>query len=104
MLGIPFVFILGFMIKKPRYSLVWNICALALLAVVGLYGYRLIHLPERVQEREIVSSGAALVAEGKYDEAIAQFEKLGELGKPVEMQQKAIELKLFSSASFKHEV
>lgn len=88
MLGIPFVFILGFMVKKPRYSLIWNICALLLLLVVGVFGYRLIHLPERVQEREIVSSGAALVAEGKYDEAIAKFEKLDDLGKPILMKEK----------------
>ena len=66
MLGIPFIFIMGFMVKKPRYSLVWNVCAAVLLVIIGTYGYYLIHLPERIQVREIVTSGAALVANGQY--------------------------------------
>jgi len=88
MLGIPFIFLLGYMVKKPRYSIIWNICALGLLALIGVYGYYLVHLPERIQVREIISSGAALVAEGKYDEAISKFEKLDELGKPIQMKEK----------------
>ena len=91
MLGIPFIFIMGFMVKKPRYSLVWNVCAAVLLVIIGTYGYYLIHLPERIQVREIVTSGAALVANGQYDEAIAKFEQLEKLGKPEEMKEKILE-------------
>jgi len=91
MLGVPFIFILGFMVKKPRYSLGWNACAAVLLVIIGTYGYYLIHLPERIQVREIVTSGAALVANGQYDEAIAKYEQLEKLGKPEEMKEKIME-------------
>lgn len=91
MLGMPFVFILGFMVRKPRYSLVWSTCALGLLVVLGAYTYNLIHLPERVQVREIISSGAALVAEGQYDAAIEKFAGLEKLGKPEQMKEKISE-------------
>jgi len=91
LLGIPFIFLLGFMVKKPRYSLGWNVCAAGLLVIIGVYGYYLIHLPERIQVREIVTSGAALVANGQYDEAIAKFEQLEKLGKPEEMKEKIME-------------
>lgn len=90
-LGVPFTFLMGFMLKKPRYSWGWNVCAAGLLVLLGIYGYFLIHLPERIQVREIVTSGAALVANGQYDEAIARYEKLESLGKPEEMKQKITE-------------
>jgi len=90
-LGMPFIFLLGFMIKRPRYSLVWSICALGLAVVLGLYAYSLVHLPQRVQIREIVSNGAGLVAEGHFDEAIEKYKQLEQLGKPEEMKQKILE-------------
>lgn len=84
-LGIPFIFVLGYMIKQPRYSWSWNLCAVILLAVTGIYVYGLIHLPERVEVHYIVANGAGLVAEGKYDEAIALYERLDDLGQPDRM-------------------
>ncbi len=91
LLGIPFVFILGFMVKRPRYSWAWNLAALLLLAVVVVYGYTLIHLPERIQVHRIVSNGAGLVAEGRFDEAIAEYEKLNDLGESERMQKEIAE-------------
>lgn len=91
LLGIPFIFLMGFMVKKPRYSLGWIVCAAGLVFLLGVYGYYLIHLPERIQVREIVTSGATLVANGQYDEAIAKFEKLESLGKSEEMKEKIME-------------
>jgi hypothetical protein len=88
MLGMPFVFILGFMVRRPRYSLSWSICALGLLLVLGAYAYNLIHLPERIEVKKIISSGAALVAEGHYDAAIEKFADLEKLGKPEQMKEK----------------
>jgi hypothetical protein len=88
LLGIPFIFIMGFMVRKTRYSSGWNICAVGLLILLGVYGYNLIHLPERIQVRAIITSGAALVANGQYDEAIAKYEQLESLGKPEEMKEK----------------
>ena len=90
-IGIPFIFLLGYLVRKPRYTWTWNLCALGMLAVLGLYGYNLVHLPERIQVHEIISSGAALVAEGQYDEAIAKYEQLDELGKTERMKEKIAE-------------
>ncbi|PKM76527.1 MAG: hypothetical protein CVU90_11935 [Firmicutes bacterium HGW-Firmicutes-15] len=91
MLGMPFVFILGFMVRTPRYSLVWSICALGLLVVLGAYAYNLVHLPERIQVKKIITSGASLVAEGQYDAAIEKFAGLEKLGKPEQMKEKISE-------------
>lgn len=88
MLGIPFIFLLGLMVRKRRYSWLWNLCALGLLLVVAVYGYQLVHLPERIQVRTIISHGAALVAEGKYDEAIAGYQQLEKLGLGEQMKQR----------------
>ena len=91
LLGIPFIFILGFMVKRPRYSWAWNLAALLLLGVVVVYGYTLIHLPERIQVHRIVSNGAGLVAEGRFDEAIAEYEKLNDLDQGERMQKEIAE-------------
>jgi len=91
LLGIPFIFLLGFMVKKPRYSWGWNVCAVGLLVILGAYGYYLVHLPQRIQVREIITSGAALIANGQYDEAITKFEQLEKLGKPEQMKEKILE-------------
>jgi hypothetical protein len=86
MLGIPFVFVMAFMVKQRQKSLTWGLSALALVALMGVYGYFLIHLPQRIKIREITANGAALVAQGQYDEAITLYERLGPLGKPDKMQ------------------
>lgn len=91
LLGIPFIFLLGFMVKQPRYSWKWYILAAGLLVILGVYGYYLVHLPERIQVREIITSGATLVANGQYDEAIAKYEQLEKLGKPEKMEEKIME-------------
>lgn len=90
-LGIPFIFILGFMVKRPRFSWGWNLAAIMLLAVLGVYVYTLYHLPERIQVHQIVSNGAGLVAEGRFDEAITEYEKLDELGQPERMAKVILE-------------
>lgn len=88
MLGIPFIFLLGYMVKQPRNSWRWKISALGIILVLGLYGYELVHLPARIQVRTIITNGAGLVAEGKYDEAIAGYQQLGELGETATMEKK----------------
>lgn len=78
--GIPFVFLLGFIVKKRRFSLPWIISLLALLAIIGGYGQLLVGLPDRIEVRRVISEGAALVAEGQYDAAIVEYKKLESLG------------------------
>lgn len=85
MLGIPFVFVMAFMVRQRQKSLAWSLSALVLVALIGVYGYFLIHLPQRIEIRQITTNGASLVAEGKYDEAIELYEGLGPLGKPDKM-------------------
>ena len=87
-MGIPFLLFYLFMSRQRRYSPLWFICGILVLGVIGLYGYMLVHLPERVEVRTIISEGGALVAEGKYDEAIEKYQRLEELGQADKMQEK----------------
>lgn len=87
-LGIPFIFLFRFWLNKPKYSPIWFLYLIGLVLVVGMYGYMLTTLPERIEVRRIVIEGANLEAEGKYDKAIAEYKKLGELGKSSEMEEK----------------
>ncbi|MDD4801636.1 MAG: hypothetical protein PHF24_01655 [Syntrophomonas sp.] len=87
MLGMPFALILGFMVRRPRSSPGWYLCVLGLIGILALYGYYLIHLPERIELREIISNGAALTAEGHFDEAIEKYAGLEKLGKRQKMEE-----------------
>lgn len=91
MLGIPFIFLWGFLVKKRRYSFPWITSLALLLLTAAAYGYLLTQLPERIEVRKIVSEGGALVAEGKYDEAIKEYRRLEKLGQTEKMKQKIAE-------------
>jgi tetratricopeptide (TPR) repeat protein len=87
-MGIPFILLLGFNRRQQPWGIKWCLSAVLLFAVVAAYGYFLTELPERIEIRRIVSEGGALVAEGRYDEAINEYRKLGELGRQDKMQEK----------------
>ncbi len=87
-MGIPAIILLGLMSKRPRWSPGWIISCVLLLGVVGAYAYLLTGLPDRIETRRIISEGGALVAEGKYDQAIAEYRKLEKLGKEEAMQER----------------
>jgi len=87
-MGIPFIFIYGFMGKQRSYSFLWITSTVLLVGVLAAYGYLLVHLPERIATREIISEGGALVAEGKYDLAIQKYQKLEEYDQQEKMQEK----------------
>lgn len=84
--GIVFILVLGFWRRKPRFSAAWIVSSLVLVGLLVLYGSLLINLPVKAQTRHIVSEGGALLAEGKYDEAIEQYRKLEALGQKEDMQ------------------
>jgi len=88
MVGIPFIFIFGFMTKKERYSVPWLISLVLLVGITAGYVYLLTDLPERIETRRIISQGAALVAEGKYDQAIGEYRRLEALGRGEKMKEK----------------
>ncbi|MGI6412907.1 MAG: hypothetical protein ACOXZ5_04480 [Syntrophomonadaceae bacterium] len=88
MLGIPFIFALGYIKKHRKFSLVWILSWFVLLGTVGVYGYLLLDLPDRIAVRSIISEGGALVAEGKYDEAIKMYRHLEQLGEGRKMEEK----------------
>jgi len=88
MVGIPFIFILGFMIKKEIYSVPWMISLVLLIGIVVGYGYLLTDLPERIEARRIISQGSALMAEGKYDQAIKEYRRLEALDRSGKMKEK----------------
>ncbi|NLV22440.1 MAG: hypothetical protein GXY49_10705 [Syntrophomonadaceae bacterium] len=87
-LGIPFLLFYVLMSRQIRYSLPWFICGILVLGVIGLYGYMLVHLPQRVEVREIIREGGTLVAEGKYDHAIEEYQRLEKLGQAEKMEEK----------------
>lgn len=88
MLGIPAVFLAGFMHKQEKHSLQWRVAALCLVALGGTYLYLMVHLPERIEVRRIIASGSVLIQQGQYDRAIAEYSKLEKLGKTEKMQTK----------------
>lgn len=88
MLGIPFIFILGFMLRRKRYSVPWLVSLVLLIGVLAGYGYLLSDLPQRIETKRIVSNGAALVAEGKYDQAIKEYRNLEDLGRSEKAKEK----------------
>lgn len=88
MLGMPFILVLGYMVKKRRYSLPFMV-ALALLVVIGCgYGFMLYTLPERVEARRIVMEGSELLGQGRYDEAIQRYRGLEALGRSDDMKER----------------
>lgn len=84
--GIVFIPVLGFWVRKPRFSAAWIVSSLVLIGLLVLYGRLLLNLPVKAETRNIVSEGGALVAEGKYDEAVDEYRKLEALGKSEDMQ------------------
>jgi tetratricopeptide (TPR) repeat protein len=90
--GVPVVFLILFLGKQIRYSITWIAAMILLLAFLGGYGYLLISLPERIEVRRITTEGSMLVAEGKYDAAIAEYRKLDKLGKKDKMDDKVAEV------------
>lgn len=88
MFGIPFVFVRVFMMKQQERGALWWISFIILMFVAGSYAYMLTNLPERIEIRRIVSEGGALVAEGKYTEAITEYSKLQELDREEKMKEK----------------
>jgi sensor histidine kinase YesM len=88
MLGIPFIFALAIMARRKRYSLSWILSLLLMLVIVGAYVYLLTDLPDRIQTRRIITQGASLVAQGKYDQAISEYRKLAPLGHRDKMNEK----------------
>lgn len=87
-LGMPFVFVAGFMNKQTKRSLKWNMAALCLVVLGGGYVYSMIQLPERIEIRRITAHGSVLIQEGQYDSAIAEYSKLEKLGKTDKMKAK----------------
>lgn len=89
MMGIPFILLLGFNMRQQRWGFKWCLSACLLLVVAGAYGYLLTDLPERTEIRRIISVGAALEAEGNYDQALKEYSKLGDLGRFDKMRDKS---------------
>lgn len=91
--------LLGIAVRQYRFTAKWWMSAILLLAVVGAYGYLLTGLPERIEIRRIVSEGGALVAEGRYEQAMAEYCKLGDLGKTEKMKEKIAEAEVEQKAA-----
>lgn len=87
-MGIPFVFVLGYMFRQRPKSLTWILSLILLAGILVGYSNLLSQLPERIKVRAIISEGGALVAEGHYQEAIKEYEKLARLDKEETMKSK----------------
>lgn len=87
-MGVPFLLFYGFMGRQRRYSILWILSGVLVLGTIVSYGYLLVHLPERIETRVIITEGGALVAEGKYDQAIEKYQGLEKLGQKQKMQEK----------------
>jgi len=101
--AIPFLFLARILVKKRKYSSSWIIAAVIIMLTIGAYGYMLTQLPDRIEIRKIVSEGAALLAEGKYDQAIQEYQKLEYLGQQEKMNHKIAEAKIEKQAAIQVE-
>ena len=97
--GVPFIFILGYMVRQKKYSLKWVISLVLIVSLLGGYGYLLLDLPERIATRKIISEGGVLVAGGKYDAAIEKYQELDKLGKKDKMNKMIEEVEREKEAS-----
>lgn len=97
-MGIPFLLFYTFMGKQRRYSMLWILSGLLVLSVLLMYGNLMIHLPERIEIREIITEGGTLVAEGKYDAAIQRYQQLEKLGQKEKMEEKIATARLEKEA------
>lgn len=98
-MAVPAIFILGYMKNARRYSPGWIVGLLLLIVIGAGYGYMLVDLPDRIEARRIIIEGSQLVNEGRYDEAIALYRGLGEVGREEKMQQKIEEARTEAEAS-----
>ena len=88
MLGVPFIFVLGYMVKQRRGSLP-HLLALLLLVAIGCgYIAMLYTLPERIEVRRIVMEGSELQGQGRYEEAIERYRDLEALGRTEDMNKR----------------
>lgn len=88
MLGMPLVLFLVVMKKNNKYSPLWIMSALVIILITGVYVYSLTTLPERIETRRIVIEGEVLLADGKFDEAVANYRKLEQTGEINKMNDK----------------
>ncbi len=99
MLGIPFIFLLGYMIRQKKYSPMWIVSLIVIISMIGAYGYLLTQLPERIETRSIITEGGVLVAEERYDEAIEKYRQLEPIGQKSKMNEKIKEAEKEKEAS-----
>jgi len=97
-MGIPFLLFYSFMGKQRRYSILWILSGILVLGVLIMYGNLIIHLPDRIEVREIIKEGGTLVAEGKYDAAIDKYQQLEKLGQKEKMEEKIANARLEKKA------
>lgn len=88
MLGVPFVFVLGFMLKQRRNSVPYVTALVVLVLVSAGYLYLLYSLPQRIEVRRIVMEGSELQGQGRYEEAIQRYRDLEALGKTEDMKER----------------
>lgn len=93
-MGVPLVFLMIFMGKQRRYSFSWIAAIMVLFILLGGYGYMLFHLPDKIEVRRITTQGMTLVANGKYDAAIAEYRKLEKLHRHEQMVAKVEEVEI----------
>ncbi len=99
MCGIPFIVFLHFAVHKPKFLLIRIISIIALVGITGGYIYMLTDLPERIETNRIISEGATLVAEGKYEDAISRYQELEKLDRSEKMHKKIAEARREEAAS-----
>lgn len=86
--GVPFILLLGFMLKKKRFSIPWLISAVLILLTVVGYGFMLSTLPDRIEVKNIMKTGTTLEGQGNYKAAIEEYKKLEQYGKIVKMNER----------------
>ncbi len=71
--GLPFLLLLAWWRRLKRFSLPWILASVGMIALLTVYGLQMAEFPQKLRVKEITMQGDVLLAQGKYDEAIAKY-------------------------------
>jgi len=74
--GLPFLLLLAWWRRLKRFSPAWILASLGMIVLLTVYGLEMAEFPQKLRVKEITMQGDVLLAQGKYDEAVAKYKEM----------------------------